>query len=169
MEILLPVLIGCASSLLTLVLIIYLRPKILISPQIAEMTHNGESKFVIKILNKGMRAAFDFKYELLMVRKMVVQNGYVTQVKRVDLDRDGTFSLAKFSKKNDEEDYADRIQIKHNLREIWEDDTSQYLIFRVIAKDQNSGLSKVSEMKFWTVRNSICYGDFVKGETLEIA
>lgn len=169
----LPLTIGVIGSLVASIIFLLIvrsfRPRLEISPQIAEWGPNGSRSQVIKIVNKGSRSIVDLRFELLLVTLKSVPDGILRSTKTVKLKKPEAFILYNFSKSDKDAKYARRISIYEDLNEIWNADDQQFLLFRVYAHDEVSGLAKLFEMEYRTKRNSLLAGQFHSGNTFSIS
>ena len=157
-----------ASSIFLLILR-KLRPRIVISPEIAFSEEGGIKRYHIKILNKGMRNIVDIRAELSLVKMVNVPNGFVLKNSDISLNKDSAFILSSFNKKDTNAKYARRFHTLANIDELWSSDDSQFLIFRLYCHDEVSGFGKVFTKEYRTKRNSIKSGQFHFGNDLSIS
>lgn len=172
-EYILAIIIGVLSSavacLIFLLFLSRIRPKIIISDQIAkEKSIKGSIAYRIRVINKTHRPIMDIKAQLHRVTLIVVPGGTIPKVKEIPLKRSEIMELPKFDPRDKEANYAYRFVTYENVEEIWGDDTKSYLRFRIYAKDSLSGFGKVFIKNYHTKRNSIKEGSFKVGNSLEI-
>ena len=156
------VLSGLLASLIFYISLRAIKPNIIISNKIAK---TGD-KFVIKVVNKSKRDAIDIKAEFLLMSPVSVPNGIIWRRKRIFLKTDYLMILPQYDKKDKDANYAFRFTTQENLFEIWEKE-HQYLVFKLIAKDEVSGFGKVFVQKYYT-KKDIIEGSFEFGESLKI-
>lgn len=169
LAIIIGVLSSAVASLIFLLFLNRIRPKIIISDQIARgKSTKGNIIYRIKVINKTSRSIMDIKATLHRVRTVVVPGGTIPKVKEIPLKRSEIMELPKFDPKDKEANYAYRFITYENIEEIWEHDTMEYLRFRIYARDSLSGFGKVFIKDYHTKRNSIKEGDFEVGNSLEI-
>ncbi len=160
------IIVGVLSSLLASLIFLFflrlMRPKIVISDKIAK---TGD-RFVIKVVNKSRRDAVDIKVEFLLMTPVSVPNGIILRRRPILLKRDYLMVLPRYDKRDKDASYAFRFTTQENLLEIWNKE-HQYLLFRLMAKDELSGFGKVFNQKFYT-KKDIMEGSFEFGESLEI-
>jgi len=173
MENVISIIIGVLSSLTAsfvfLLCLSRLRPKILISSQIAKgKTSQGETVYRIKVINKSKRTIINVKANLHLMTPKVVPGGLIVNAKMIQLKREDPMQIAMFNLKDKEASYAFRFQTYEDIETIWENDASSYLRFRIFAMDSLSSLGKVFRQDYHTKRNSIIDGEFEFGNSLEI-
>lgn len=156
------------ASMIFLAALRSFRPKLEISNVIARNKSDGVKKFTIKILNKGKRSVVDLRFELLLMTKQSIKGGELRKATVIPLAKNHAFILYGFSHGDREFRYARRINISDDLDKTWRTDDQQYLLFRVYAHDEVSGLAKLFETEFRTKRNSIEDGIFTGGDTFEV-
>lgn len=148
---------GFMGSLLVVVFLYRLRPKIEISKFIAEQHCESDITYGFKLINRTPYPLVDISVELVLVTSKNVPGGTVFAGREVPLIRDRFFDLGRFDVKDKEAHYALRIGCAENLRAIWTSE-SQNLRLSVIAKHSLSGFSKVVSQTFHT------FGDIKVGK-----
>lgn len=157
------------ASLIFLLFLTRVRPKIEISDKIAKsVSPTGEPIYRIKIINKTRRSIINVKAELQLVTPTVTPGGIIQKTKTIPLKRSEIMEISKFDLKDKTAGYAFRFVIYENLEELWKDETRSFLRFRVYAVDSLSGFGRVFVKEYHTKRNSIKEGDFEFGNSLEI-
>ena len=158
------------ASCIFLMVLREFRPNIEIGDNISKWKDiDGNTIYNLKILNKGKRKAINLKFELLLVTKKSVPKGEMSTTKSINLKKPSAFILREYEKDSTEAHYARRIGSLDNIEELWSDDQRQYIIFRVYAHDEVSGLAKLFEKEFRTRRDSIKEGEFHFGDSFEIS
>jgi len=157
------------ASMIFLLIVRSFRPRLEISPQIAEWGPQENRSQVIKIINKGPRSVVDLRFELLLVTLKSVPDGILRSTKSVKLKKPEAFILYKFSTNDRDAKFARRINIDEDLNEIWNADDQQFLLFRVYAHDEVSGFAQLFEVEYRTKRNSLVEGQFHSGNTFSIS
>lgn len=165
---------GLCLSIMSLFLIWFLRPKVKISPEISRYSKGGHIVYSIKVLNKSyIFRLIDLHFELTMLKPVTSPNGMNLALKKVELKSDHVWYLSrrkpKWFAKNDYATYAIIIKVKEgvNLLEDWDSHESVYLDFKVIAKNNFSGITSINHQKY---QHSSCIetGVFEHGNTLKI-
>jgi len=165
---------GLCLSIMGLFLIWFLRPKVKISNSISYITKGEDVIYSIKVINKSyIFRLIDLHFELTMLKPVTSPNGMNLALKKVELKSDHVWYLSrrkpKWLAKNDYATYAIIIKIKEgvNLLDEWKSDESVYLDFKVIAKNNFSGITSINHQKY---QHSSCIeeGVFEHGNTLNI-
>jgi hypothetical protein len=173
-DIFISIVIGIISSFVSAFIWLYffgtLRPKIDISPEIAKDINasDGSPAYIIKIINHSRRPAMNIRAKLSLIKPFIVPQGQVKLSKPIPLKSDEIFSLKQFSNNDRDADYAFRFVTFENLEDLWSNDETHFLVFRVFALDSLSGLGKLFEKKYTMRRNTIKKGSFVFGNSFEI-
>ncbi len=158
-----------AASLMFLLFLTRIRPKIIISDQISKgIGSRGERVYRIKIINKTHRPIINVKAQLHLMTPTVTPGGIIMKSKEIPLKRSEIMQISKFDVKDKTAGYAFRFLTYENIEDLWQEDTRSFLRFRIYATDSLSGFSRVFSKDYHTKRNSIKEGDFVFGSSLEI-
>lgn len=157
------------ASVIFLLLARSFRPRIEISRKIAEWGSDDNRSHVIKILNHSKRSVVDLRFELLLITLKSVPDGVLRSTRPISLSKPEAFILHGFSKADKDARFARRIVVNEDLNDVWTNDEQQFLVFRVYGHDEVSGLAKLFEVEYRTIRNSMVSGQFHSGNTLEIS
>ena len=179
MNIITSIIIGVLSSFsASIVFTLFLRklkPKISISDKISKSTESGKFNdsgkkeyFAIKIINHRKRECLNVQAELTLTYSRNVGGGKIYRSTKIELVKEKIISIPKFQKKSEDCFYAFRFRTLKNLEEMWQDENSHYR-FRIIATDPISGISKVFEKKYYTIKNTFSEGQFEKGLSMIIS
>jgi hypothetical protein len=162
------VLSSIVASLIFLLFLSSVKPKIIISEQIAKSkSSKGELVYKIKVINKTRRPIMDIRASLHIVTLTVIPGGSLRETKEILLKRSEIMGLEKFDKKDKEGNYAFNFLTYEDIENIW-DDTHSYLRFRIYAIDSLSRFGKVFIKDYYTKRNVIKGGEFEAGESLKV-
>jgi hypothetical protein len=167
------ILLGAISSLIaSVVFLLFLtrvRPRIIISECIAKGTSaNGKAIYRIKVINRTRVPIINVKAQLHFMRPTVAPGGIIYISKEIKLQRSEIMELSEFNLKDNTAAYAYRFRSYEDLDESWNDDKQSYLRFRLYATHSISGFSRVFRKDFHTKRNSIVDGDFAFGNSVEV-
>ncbi len=168
LSIILGILSSLAASFVFLLCISRLRPRIEISPNISYREDEKGKRYVFKILNKTSRPIINVRCRLNVVSPKAVPGGLVFNNKNVRLERDEVFLIDKYDKKDKDANYAWRFVCREDIDSEWTEGNGSYLIFRVMATDSLSGLSKYYCHRFYTKRDSIKTGSHRFGDSLQV-
>ena len=168
------ILIGVLSSLsasgLFLLVLFRLRPRIEISPEIADQSNSDGPCFAFKFVNRSTYQAFDISIEAILITPIQVPGGPVNNAKEVVLRKSHFHELGGFSPKDKEAHYAFRVATLEDLRSLWVSDT-QFLRVNVVARHALSGFSSVQTMVFNTKaqikKGKHRFGNHLNVESLE--
>jgi hypothetical protein len=146
-------LVGVLSSLvasaLFLVVLFRLRPKIEISPEIADQSTDEGPCFAFKFINRSRYQAFDISVEVLFVTPSQAPGGPVNNMRDVVLTRSRFHMLGEFSPKDEQANYAFRVRTFEDLKKSWSS-TAQSLRVSVVSRHALSGFSGIKTMVFNT-------------------
>ena len=145
-----------------------LRPKLQISPFIAFSDDEKGKYYVFKIINKTPRPIINIKCRLTLVTPKSVPGGLVFTNEPLKLQREETFSIDKFDKKDKDANYAWRFVCREDIGSAWEEKNGSYLIFRVLATDSLSSLSKYFSQRYFTKRDCLRHGSHRFGNNLSV-
>ncbi|WFP52292.1 hypothetical protein PL263_09755 [Methylomonas sp. EFPC3] len=158
---------GFMGSLLVVLFLYRLKPKLDISPYIAEQpTHDSTPMFGFKIINRTPYPLVDIRIELVLVTPVNVNGGAVKSATALQLTRNDFFQLGKFDANDREADYALRVGCSQDIRSLWLSDT-QDLRINVIARHSLSGFCAVKSYIFHT-KADIKPGKHVFGNSLKV-
>jgi len=146
-----------------------LRPKLDISSNISKWSDDEGLRYYVKLINRGKRKVVDLRFEFLLVTKKSIPGGELSSTKPLTLKNDRAFILPEFEKKTERALFARRIIVLDDIDALWDQDAQQYLIFRVYAHDEVSGLARLFEQEYRTKRNTIVEGEFHFGDSFEIS
>jgi hypothetical protein len=160
------VFVGVVSSLVAsgmfLAVMYQLRPRILISPNIADQSNEAQRRFAFKIVNRTRNRVFDVEVQALLITPRRVVGGPVNDITELTLTKSRFFEMGAFSKKDADAHYALRFATVDDLGALWNLDT-QFLRINVIAKHGLSGFANVSSTTFDTKaaikKGRHCFGD----------
>jgi hypothetical protein len=169
LSIILGVLSSLVASIVFLLAISRLRPRVKISESIAKgRSAVNADIYLIKVVNRGPRPIINIKARLQLIRPINVPNGAIEQFVDIPLIGSDPLELVAFSKEDDMESYAYRFSTDDDLDTHWADDQYTYLRFTIFATDALSGFGKVFTQKYRLKRIVLKEGDFVKGQELMI-
>ena len=158
---------GFMGSLLVVLFLYRLKPKLEISPYIAaQPTSDSTPMFGFKIINRTPYPVVDIRIELVLVTPVNVNGGAVKSATALELTRDDFFQLGKFDTNDRDADYALRVGCKQDVRSLWISD-SQDLRLNVIARHSLSGFCAVQSHTFHT-KADIKAGKHVFGNSLSV-
>ncbi len=140
------ILIGVASSgaasLIFLLALYRLRPRLAFSPFIANQSRPGEPMFGFKILNRSRFPVTNIRLQLTRVVPKAVPDGVVLRNTLLPLKKDHIFEVGGFARHDKEANYAFRVGTTEDLCTLC-DKEGHYLILAVVAQHSLSGFSKV--------------------------
>ena len=160
---------GFISSVLFLVFIYILRPRIKISPQISKSTKAGKTVYQIKIVNKSFFKVIDIHFELTLMHPMGEPKGRGLKMKRIQLKADKLWYISArdtFIRKSEYAPFAVRVIILEDLEQVWNQE-EDFLDFKIIAKHGFSGFNKVIRERF-NHNSCIIDGEFENGTSMVI-
>ena len=169
-KVVLAVLIGVVSSAIFFFVLSRLTPKLEISPQIAKgrSTLDGATIYRIKVINRTKKPVTDIRAQLHRITSYQTKGGAIFKSKPLKLQRSAPLVIDKYDKKDPDAGYAYRFLTFEDLDSIWEDDTVQHLMFRIVCKHSLSGFGGVFKMPYRVKKATIKSGDFAKGDSFEI-
>jgi hypothetical protein len=141
------VLSSVAASVIFLVCLYQLRPKILFSNFIADQSDNGKKEFAFKILNDSRWSAVDLEIELSCITPITISNGTALAHEVLPLKKNSLFELPGYSKKDIDAKYALRFTTYVDLTSVCKSQ-SEYLLVKIKARHAISGFTKVFTHKF---------------------
>jgi hypothetical protein len=168
-----PIILGALSSLIASVLFLLfltrLRPRVVISECIAKgMDSKGEPIYRIKVINRTRVPIINVRVQLHFMRPTVVPGGLIYISKEITFQRSDILELSPFDLKDNTAAYAYRFRSYEDISKLWNDDTQAYLRFRLYATHSVSGFSRVFRKDYQTKRNTLKEGDFAFGNSTEV-
>lgn len=169
-KVILSVFIGVIASGIFFVILSRFKPKLEISPNISKgkSTLDGRTIYRVKVLNKTKYPLIDIKAQLHIFKTYQSDGGEIWKSKSIELKRNDPIVIDKYDNKDQDVKYAYRFLTYENLDEIWNDDTIQFLKFRIICKNVESGFGYFFEKDYRVKKQTIINGDFAKGDTFNI-
>ncbi len=159
---------GIFTSIVFLLMMRCLKPDIKISKNIAD--YNG--KFSVKIYNNSsFFDAIDLKVELCMIEPYGAPGGQNIRITPIILKSDKSMILPhlRSSMGKDNAQYAWQINVKNDLRKIWDEGSEgARLEFSISAKHGLSGFTKVLVEVYNDRESVIEKGKFKFGKSMEI-
>lgn len=169
-KVLLAVIVGLVANVIFFIILSRFKPKIEISPEIAKgrCTITGKTIYRIKVINRCSYAIMDIRSYLHIYKNYPSTTGEVWKSESIDLQRSDPLIIDKYSKNDDDANYAYRFLTYDDIEEKWKDDNSQFLRFRIFARHSASGFGAFFFKDYKLKENSIVEGDFSKGDTFKI-
>lgn len=167
--------IGVSSSLIaSLVWLVSLRqvkPKIIISPVIARETlDDGLVQYTIKIINRSRRAAVSVHVELVIAEAERTRGGPVMTRTYLNLSEPDPLVIRSRRRKVDPNSWypsAYRVRTTDNLQSLANSE-NKYVRVRIHANHEISGAGKVFERYYYHPESEIVPGRFSRGNTFEV-
>jgi len=159
------VLSGIVASIVFLIIISNLKPKIIISPHIVFKDEEYHFKFV----NKTKAALFDVRVEVMFVTPFGDKNGKNLRGQQLELVDGTLFHIPKNQKDNKDRHnlFATRCRTREKLKEEWVGESS-YIQLTVIARHSFSGINKVFTHDFPSVDCITSTKNFASGNSLDV-
>jgi hypothetical protein len=171
MSLLLNIVVGVASGVLSSALFFFLlrrlRPQIQISPLIAKTLQDGHTYYDFKIINCSRRSAINIQAHLVLATQTNVEGGPIYKTRGIDLTNNVFFELGPFSKTDSDAYYALRFTTVQDINGLWVSDAS-HLRLRIMATDAESGFSRAFMYDFRVKRNAIRLGQHEFGRSLAV-
>ncbi len=170
---------GIMLSIMGLLLIWFLRPKVKIAPKIAFIEKDGKNIYNIKVINKSyIFQLVDITFELTMLKPKSTPKGMNIGIKKINLVSDHLWFLSRrqgainrFFAKDIYATYAIVITIDpdFDLLKEWksEENTAACFDLKVIAKNNFSGITSINHEKF-NHFSCIKNGEYCHGNSLQI-
>jgi hypothetical protein len=165
-------LVGVGARLIAAFLFAYaafrMRPNLQVSKEVCRNSSPADgTQYLIKLLNKGRRSAYDVRARLFLLHPRGVSGGTVRRREEIPLVVDETWEIPKFNKNDKGAEYAFRFRTNKDLTSRWSADRNATLVFQVRAVDSFSGFPKVVRQEFHRVED-IKDGDFEFGDSFGI-
>ena len=168
-------------TILGFLVIQFLRPRVKISDNICKTidSKTGKVSYKIKVINRSFFfRLIDIHFELTLLKPKSSPKGMNLAIKQIDLISNHVWYLSRrklVSQKSDYATYAIVITVdklmhmedEKDLLEFWKSEDNMFLDFKVIAKNNFSGITSISHKKF-DHYSSIKEGLFQHGNSLEI-
>lgn len=170
-NILQPIIIGTISGILSAFLfhciLKWSMPKILISPSIEKREVDGVTKYHIKIVNVKRRFVVNIIPYLEIAHSSNGRDGPLLRVKVLPASADMIPYIDPYSKHDKDHKYAVRYELPDNLLELWNDDSTKYLMFKIFCTDAFSASGKLFCMEY-RQHSCIVNGQFRTGKSMDI-
>ena len=161
-------LVGFFSSLFCYLFLFRFKPKIVISNEIArgKDLYGERTYFRIKVINLTKHPVIDINAQLHIVKSYLVDGKEIYNTQQVKLVRNNPLVIGKFSKKDEEANYAYRFVTEVDISKLLENPEVKALRFRMLCKNGFSNFGAFFQKDF--TQDSIKEGDFEKGYSFEI-
>src|SRR3990170_5900232 len=163
-------LIGASGSFTASIIFIYflfryLRPRILVAPNIAKrINERGVPAYTFKIINETAYPVVDIRIEIVLYTPRNIANGQVNDATPLwRLDR---FQLDS-SKELTEPFGNEAYYTLENLEDRWNDD-KQHLVFRVMVRHSLTQFCRVFSQSYYRKGSCIKLGQFSNGPSLDV-
>jgi hypothetical protein len=169
-DILIKIACGFTTSVVFLIVIfLFFRPKIKISPEICKKNKDANEYF-IKIINRScFFKIIDVNAELVLLSPVASPGGTNLKIERLTIPFDHVWYLShRDFNKNNHATYAYIFKITSPIEELWDINPGSYLHFKIVSKHGFSGFPKVKTMHFHHKETSIKIGAFAFGNNLSI-
>jgi hypothetical protein len=166
---------GVVASVVFLLVLSALRPRLKISTAIAKTATddgNPEFRYRFKVVNRSRRSCVDVKMSAYLVRSRLVpdgRNGHaITRVmRRVDLRRSGEV-IPGYRRKDINCSFAQRVRVADETITAWHTSDQQvYLLIHVVARDGWSGFPRLFEREY-RLGSQVQDGTFEAGRSFKI-
>lgn len=170
---LLAIIIGVLSSFVASLVFLYflnmLRPKIIISEQIAKSHNiNGHVEYQIKTINKTRRTIMNVQAQLFLTTPTEIRGGILEKNDEIQLRTKKLHEMAKFNGKDKTAKYVFRFICEKNFEDDWNKNKNSFLRFKILATDSLSGCTSVFSKDYQTIEKSIKEGEFEFGNSLKV-
>jgi hypothetical protein len=168
-NILLGILSSIVASTLWILALSRLRPRLVISPQIAEDPEatSGSPAFRIKVVNRSRRAAMDLRFHVDLMTPLRVKGGNVNR--RFPLKcGNAPLMFPRYDRSNTEHDNAYRLRINSDIRQLLKENPNSSIRLQIFARHELSGMGKVFEQRYYHPHSEIVVGSFVRGQDLTL-
>lgn len=167
---------GLLTSLIFLILLYFLRPKIKISDCIAE-DENDSNIFRFKIINKSFFSIYDIKVRMFQCNEINGINAKNTKFEKLELKVSNIWTIPPFnirhlfqkeeSEKNikGKTNYAATFRTDDAKMKEWGKDENTYLTVEILAKHGFSGFSKVFTKDYHSPKHKLKKGKFLSGNS----
>jgi hypothetical protein len=164
------IVVGVIANAIFLLTLSRLRPKIQVSPQIARGsdTLSGAVRCRIKVINRTRSPVTDINAQLHLMWPRQEAGGSIYRSRQIPLVQSKPVAIQRYSSADKEADYAYRFSTEVQLDEIWQDDSQQFLPFRLTCRHSFSGFGRFFEQDYRVKRKTLKDGSFAKGDTFEI-
>lgn len=157
---------GVISSLLFLISLFLLKPRIEISDKICTNSEFGNTYYFIKTINKTWWTIYDIKVELSLLQTSSTKGGKIYKVDKIELRREPPFQIPRFSKKDKDAFYAVLFSTESDLDTLWTKDTHSLKVV-ISARHNFSGFGNIFTKEYFSKEHAIHKGKFEFGNSLQ--
>ena len=169
---LLAIIIGVLSSFVASLMFLYflnmLRPKIIISEQIAKYYNMEDVEYQIKIINKTRRNIMNVQAHLFLITPTEISGGIIEKNDEIQLRTKTLTDMAKYNDKDETANNVFRFICEENIEEDLNENKNSFLRFKISATDSLSGCTSAFSKDYKTIEKSIKEGEFEYGKSLKI-
>lgn len=140
---------GFIGSLLVVLFLYSLRPRVEISHEVSEQLGEAAASFGFKMVNKTPYPIFDVEIILELITPKSVPGGQILSTRKLELTNGRFFIVQKFDKADKEAKFAFRVKTMEDIRRLWTKD-SQYLRISVVSRHALSGFYGVFQHSYFT-------------------
>lgn len=157
---------GIISSILFLLVLYLLKPRVIISDKICTNNIYGKQYYFIKTINKTRWSIHDIKVELSLLQTSSTKGGKIYKVDKIELRRDPPFQIPAFKKSDRDALYAILYSTESDLNELWTEDTHCLRVV-ISARHNLSGFGKTFTKEYYSKEHAIHFGKFEFGNTIQ--
>lgn len=140
---------GFIGSLLVVLFLYSLRPRLEISHEVSEQVGESGRSYGFKLINKTPYPIFDVQIIIELITPKSVPGGQIISTRKLKLTNGKFFVVAKFDKSDKVAKFAFRVRTYEDIRELWTAD-SQYLRISVVGRHALSGIYGVFQHSYFT-------------------
>lgn len=157
-----------AASIIWLLALRRVKPRIDVSPSIAEDGRSGSRQWRVNIINRSSRAVVDLRVELVRVRSQSARNGSVNMTRSIDVGR-VPLTLAGRRRGSTEDNNCFRMRIYEDPGQLLSTDDGRYIRLRIFGRDEITGVGSLVETRYTYAADAIKQGRFSKGQSFDIS
>lgn len=159
---------GIVSSILSTMIIRFIRPRIIISSKIARADTNEKPEYRVKVVNLSRSYAKNVHVTAQLInRQNLPDGGILVTTKPLHFIRTDFGFIEPYKKADIENRYAIRLRFKDPLEEIWCDPTYTSLEISVYCENETSGVGKVFKKVYYS-KTCICNGVYETGKSVNL-
>lgn len=160
---------GLISSVVWILALSRITPKLIISSEIAEDPNASPDSpiFRIKVVNKSRRAAVDLRFQVDLMTPIRVKGGNINRRKPLECGN-APLVFPRYDRSNKEHDNAYRLRINSDIQKLLKDQPNSSIRLQIFARHEVSGMGKVFEQRYYHPNSEIVIGSFVRGQDLTL-
>ena len=157
------------ASVVWIIALSRITPKLVISTEIAEdpRAEGSAPVYRIKVVNRSRRAAMDLRFQLDLMTPIRAKGGNVNRRTQL-VCGNAPLMFPRFRRSDKEHDNAYRLRVVSDIRKLLAENPNSSIRLQIFARHEVSGMGKVFQQRYFHPASEIILGSFVRGQALTL-